>query len=69
MQGFNANGLTSGWNGTLPIGACGPREYVETADERLARDLETKVRIEQARRTLRNMGYSNQEVMTGTTGE
>lgn len=62
MQGFNANGLTSVWNGQMIVGACGPREYIETEDERLARDLETALRIERARRELLADGYSVRKV-------
>lgn len=68
MRGF-ANGLTSGWNGQMTVGACGPREYIETEDERLARDLETAVRIERARRELLALGYTVRQVLTGKTNE
>lgn len=51
----------------MTVGACGPREYVETEDERIARDLETAVRIERARRELLALGYTVHQAMTGKT--
>jgi hypothetical protein len=62
-------GYQSGWTGQQGMGACGPREYVETDDERLARDLETALRIEQARRELLALGYSLRQALTGKTNE